>query len=215
MQYSTVQLLPVTAHLHYWGGVGSSVAVVSQSGSRSQTHGQAKPVPLNQGAQKRFFPQKIWQLTESDQEQFIKTLICFVNLKNNWFVTTFQKKNCYWEQIYAVLFFSFIFCHRFTHTNEKIQSELYKKNYALHNYRKRMFSILARPYFLIKFVSQEMMTIREQGGRIIVIWKHFMKIQELLTNSKVSLKILLVRGSYNVRLPVNLWLFRGFIWIQT
>ena len=74
-----------------------------------------------------------------------------------------------------------------------------------------MFSILARPYFLIKFVSQEMMTIREQGGRIIVIWKHFMKIQELLTNSKVSLKILLVRGSYNVRLPVNLWLFRGFI----
>ena len=67
-----------------------------------------------------------------------------------------------------------------------------------------MFSILARPYFLIKFVSQEMMTIREQGGRIIVIWKHFMKIQELLTNLKVSLTIPLVRGSYTVGLPVNL-----------
>ena len=74
-----------------------------------------------------------------------------------------------------------------------------------------MFSILARPYFLIKFVSQEKMTIREQGGRLSMIWKHFMKIQELLKNLKVSLTIPLVRDSYTVRLPVNLWLFKRFI----
>ena len=201
--------------MHYWGGVGSSVAVVSQSGSRSQTHGQAKPVPLNQGAQKWFFPQKIWQLTESDQEQFIKTLICFVNLKNNWFVTTFQKKIATENKFTQFCFVASSFAIDSLIPIKRSNQSFIQKNYALHNYRKSMFSILARPYFLIKFVSQEMMTIREQGGRIIVIWKHFMKIQELLTNSKVSLKILLVRGSYNVRLPVNLWLFRGFIWIQT
>ena len=65
-----------------------------------------------------------------------------------------------------------------------------------------MFSILARPDFLIKLVSQEMMTIRAQGGRIIVIWKHLMKIQGLLTNLKVSLTILLVRSSYTVGLQL-------------
>ena len=49
--------------------------------------------------------------------KFEKQLVCY----------DISEKNCYWEQIYAVLFFSFIFCHRFTHTNKKIQSELYKK----------------------------------------------------------------------------------------
>ena len=163
----------------------------------------------NFGPKSAFFLQKIWQLTESGQDHFIERVICFVNMENNWFATTFEWKfapeNKFTQFCFLASSFpihSVISIKRSNHSYAKLWSE-------------RMFSISARPYFLIKLVSQEMMTIRAQGGRIIVIWKHLMKIQELLTNLKVSLTILLVRGSYTVRLPVNLWLLRRFIWIPT